>query len=355
LEKESARTGESADSFSDTWVMNRILAPRNQTMIFAQMHRPIRFLITVFILLVASCKKDMLQWQQVAQLNSNTTTRLNNIQFISDSICIAGGGETFYQSTVLRSTDGGFTWSAFSHPDAPKEMYGMNVADGRIYLSGIDGDVLQSFDSGKSWQFNRVGNWMVQVGGTFSVLDTGIFASTILQRDCAIIRLYGSYGIIDQQTFQFGLNKIYMVSARTGYVIGYGAVMKTTDLGATWVFQDVKGDNFTAMDIHGSEIWMCGAAGGIYHTIDGGKVWERLRNGNDISLPRYYLRSIVFKDSNNGWAVGDDGKMIYTNDGGKNWAEYKRFTEHALRSITLCPNGDLLVCGDGGALYRISK
>jgi photosystem II stability/assembly factor-like uncharacterized protein len=311
-------------------------------------------LIILTVLFTCSCKKDVLQWKYVQKLNSNTTSRLNHVRFIGNDVCIASGGIQFLQSDVVRSADGGYTWAAFAHPDAPKEMYGMGVApNGKIYLSGIDGDILHSSDTGKTWQFNRIENWNVYVGGTFPVPDTGIFVSSVLQRQCTITRVDVAFHIFDEQTYAFGLNNIYMTGPSTGYIIGYGAVMKTTDRGDNWNFQDVKGDNFTAMDIHGDQIWMCGFNGSVYHTWDGGEHWEVFRNGNDISIPRYNMLGIVFKDNRKGWAVCDDGKVIHSDDGGKHWAEYDRFTTDALRSIAICPNGDLIVCGDKGGLYRI--
>ena len=118
--------------------------------------------------------------------------------------------------------------------------------------------------------------------------------------------------------------------------------------------QDVANDNFMSMDIHGNEIWMCGYAGSVYHTTDGGVHWQRQRNGNDLTLPRYDLLDIKFKDEQNGWAVCDDGKMLHSDDGGNHWEEYDRFTTSALRSIAICPNNDLLVAGDNGSIFRIT-
>lgn len=310
---------------------------------------------TLLLLWAAGCKKDLLQLQKVQQLNSNTTHRLNRIGFITDSICFIGGGVQFEQATVLQSRDGGYTWTASNYPDAGKAMYGMGISPfGRLYMCGVDGTVLHTSDTGKSWQVSRIDDWQHYVGGLFVTPDTGVFVYTVLQRLSAITQVDANFKIISQDTFGFGLNDIFMVNPSTGYVVGYGAVMKTTDFRRTWVFQDVDGDNFTSMDIHGGEIWMCGAAGGIFHTTDGGTHWERLRNGNDLSLPRYMLRDLVFKDKLHGWAVGDKGVLIHTRDGGRHWMEYDRFTTNALRSIAICPNGDLLVAGDGGALYRIT-
>lgn len=316
-------------------------------------------LLSVFFLFVIiffnSCKKDLLHWQKVQQLNSNTTATLNNVRFMGGNICIAAGGSTFYQSDIVRSTDGGYTWSAYSNTSAPKEMYGMGISPyGIIYLCGIDGDVLYSKDSGNTWKFNRIGDWLVYRGGYFPSPDTGIFVSTILQRQCTITRIDSNFKILDEKTHLFGVNNIYPAGQRTSYLIGYGTVMKTTDNGNTWNFQDVAGDNFMAMDIHGEEIWMCGYNGSIFHTTNGGNNWQQMRNGDDVTLPRYNLLGIVFKDALNGWAVCDDGKVIRTDDAGNHWMEYDRFTTSALRSIAICPNGDLIVAGDNGNLFRIT-
>ena len=313
-----------------------------------------RYYILLLVIFMGSCKKDLLHWQKVQQLNSNTTSRLNHIQFLGSGICIIAGGVEFDQSEIVRSVDGGYNFTAGSDTNAPKEMFGMGLsANGTIYLSAVDGDVLHSADSGKTWKYNRIPDFLVYYGGSFPTPDTGIFASTVLERQCTITRVDSNFNIIDAQTFLFGINNIYMVSATTGYVIGYGTVMKTTDRGNNWIVQDVVGDNFMAMDIHGDEIWMCGYAGSVYHTTDGGAHWQKMRNGNDITLPRYDLLDIVFKDEQNGWAVCDDGKVLHSDDGGNHWEEYDRFTTNALRSIAICPNNDLLVAGDNGSIFRI--
>ena len=312
-------------------------------------------LTATFILLISACKKDLLQLQKVTKLNSNTDCRLNHIRFINDSVCLVSGGIMFQKAEVIRSVDGGYTWSANSYPEAGKEMIGLTISPtGKIYMCGTDGTVLHSTDNGLSWQFNRILTWELYVSLAYPTPDTGILLNTMVQEMGSIELVDSSYNVINRKDFKFGLNEIYMTAPSTGYVIGYGAVLKTTDHAQTWNYLDVTGDNFMSMDIHGQEIWMCGYNGGIYHTSNGGKNWTRYRNGNDISLPRYRLLSILFTDEQNGWAVGEEGKVIHSDDGGQHWAEYKQFTTSALRSIALSPNGDLLVAGEDGALYRIT-
>jgi len=311
--------------------------------------------IILFFFFISSCKKDLLHWQKVQQLNSNTNCTLCHIRYLNDSVCIIAGGFQYSQAEVLRSTDGGYTWNSNSYPQAGLCMYGMCVApDGTIYLSATYGRTLYSKDNGLTWQTGRIYDYLYYVGVSFPTPDTGVLVSTVLQRQGTITEVDTNFNIISEITYQFGLNDVKMVSPSTGYVMGYGAVLKTTDYRHTWNFQNVQGDNFMSMDIHGDEIWMCGYNGSIYHTLDGGNNWQRLRNGNDITLVRYNLMCIVFKDELNGWASCDNGKIIHTDDGGNHWEEYDQFTTNSLRSIVLCPNGDLLTAGDNGALYRIT-
>lgn len=312
-------------------------------------------LILGTILFSGSCKKDLLHWQQVQRLTSNSTDRLNHIRFMNDSVCLIAGGEIYNRAAVLRSADGGYTWTANSYPQAGKAMFGMGVSpEGSVYLCGVDGTVLHSKDNGVSWQFGRINDWQHYVGASFISPDTGIFVSTVLQRQGTITQVDSNFNIIDAHTFLFGINDIYMTSPSTGYVIGYGTVLKTTDYRKTWNFLNVNGDNFTAMDIHGNEMWLCGYNGGVYHTADAGNSWTTYRDGNDFTKPRYHILDIVFNNYQKGWAVCDDGRMIYSDDGGRHWMEYDRFTTSALRSIAICPNGDLLAAGDDGAIFRLT-
>lgn len=310
------------------------------------------------LLLITSCKKDLLHWQSVQQLNSHTTSKLNHIRFINDTICIIGGGIHYEKAEVLRSTDGGYTWTNYSYPDAGKGMYGLGVSpQGIIYMCGTDGTVLHSSDSGATFRFDRILDWQFYVGVSFPVPDTGVLVSSHLDEDGTITRVDSTCKILDKINFNFGMSDVYMTGRDTGYVIGYGAILKTTDRGNNWVYLDPQGDKFTCMDIQGSELWLCGYAGSVFHSTDAGMHWSRMRNGNDITLPRYRMLGIVFKDHSHGWASCDDGRVVYTEDGGNHWMEYDRFTNQALRSIVLCPgrSDELLVGGDNGALFRLSS
>jgi photosystem II stability/assembly factor-like uncharacterized protein len=312
------------------------------------------FFLTIVVSCI-SCKKQTLYFQKVERVESNTTSRLNRIQFLDDTTCIIGGGDKFLKAEILISRDGGHTWQLDSFPQSGKGLYGFGVSrSGGVYLSGFDGTILKTTDKGLNWSEQRIGNWEYHVGISFVNTNKIVFVNTILQRAGSIVITDSNLAIQKTTSYEFGLNDVQMVNDQTGYVVGYGTILKTTDGGDTWTIQDVKGDNFYSIYCIGpDDVWVCGYNGSIQHTIDGGATWNKMRNGNNLTIPKYNLLDIVFKNAATGYAVGEKGLVIYTNDGGETWSRYSSFTENALRSVAICPDGTLLVVGDGGVIYRL--
>ncbi len=304
---------------------------------------------------IAGCKKDLLHYQNVTQLTSHADTdRLNKIMFINDSIGFVVGGQRFNDAVILTTRDGGATWATNSYPVAGKAMYDITLSpNGSIFAIGFDGKILFSGDTGRSWRFSQAFYYPYRgiacIDASHFILVGGISFGV------GQIAIGDSSGhVTTSNDFFYQLNAVKMVNNRKGYISGFGIVLKTNDGGATWNILDVSGDNFTAMDVHDDEIWICGSNGSVCHSNDGGQHWDRLRNGNDLTIAHYALNDIIFKDGTQGWAVGDKGKVLHSDDGGKHWMEYDPFTTADLYCIAIAPNGSLIVGGDKGALYRIS-
>ncbi len=296
----------------------------------------------------------MLHLQSVQRLASYTdSSRLNRIFFINDKTGFIVGGRRFSESVILSTNDGGATWTNNSFPVAGKGLYDITISPGgALYTIGFDGKLLHSTDTGKTWSFQQIEYYpftgIAFTDAVHAIVVGGISFSSGMRH---YIDTFGNLTRRDSFAYQF--NRIIMTTPQTGYLCGYGIMQKTTDAGTTWNFQAVDKDDFTDMDIHGDELWMCGYNGGIYHTTDGGAHWERLRNGNDITLPRYYLYCIAFKDSRHGWAAGEGGKLIYTDDAGRHWSEYDSFTGNTIRDMVIRPDGSLLLAGDNGSIFRV--
>jgi len=308
-------------------------------------------------LFFCSCKKDLLHFQKVQQLNSGTSAdRLNKILFADKMKGFVVGGQRFQTATILNTKDGGYTWSYNSFPQAGKEMFNITkTPSGKIYTIGFESRILASNDTGKSWIFHQMGFWQTFTGLAFINPNYAIAVGGISFNEGYMTRIDSNATILTWDSLGYQLNDIKMFTPKTGYICGYGVMKKTTDSGKTWTIQQLYGDNFSSIDIiTENDVWVCGTYGSIFHTTNGGNSWSRLRNGNDLLLPQYHLHDILFIDDVNGWAVGDNGLIIHTDDRGQHWEEYDKFTSNALFGISQCPNGDLIVCGDNGALYRLS-
>ena len=315
-----------------------------------------KLLLSVIIILsIASCRKDLVHWQRVEKIETFTNTeRLNKIFFINDSVGFVVGGERFNKSTILKTTDGGKTWTYRNIAETPKSIYSITLSpDGAIYAIGFDGKVLRSANEGEDWTFRQI--WYAPYKDiAFTNSNRGIIVGGVSFNEGIMSFIDSNANASPFDSLGYELNDIEMIDGKTGYVSGLGLILKTTDSGYTWQMQNIQDDNFKAVKAYGAdEAWTCGYNGSIFHTTNGGQSWERMRNGNNITKPSYKLLDILFTDPLHGYAVGEGGLFIYSDDGGKHWMELERFTDAALRCIVSKQDGSLMVCGDNGALYRV--
>jgi photosystem II stability/assembly factor-like uncharacterized protein len=167
-------------------------------------------------------------------------------------------------SLVMRTEDGGETWSRILVP-SKLELYHLDFVDGaRGWIVGDKGLILVTYDGGVNWQ--------VQKSGT----DKALF-------------------------------NVDFRDSSEGYAVGgKGAILRTENGGETW--ETVKTNfpntflrvNF-ADDKNG---WIVGYGGTILRSSDKGRTWIKQDSGTKENL--YGL----FMTKKYGWAVGAKGLMI---------------------------------------------
>ena len=138
-------------------------------------------------------------------------------------------------------------------------------------------------------------------------------------------------------------------------------IYKTTDGGDSWnnVLQQAPHSIESIFFANNLVGWAVGWENPIYKTVDGGDNWQVVANNN------LRLKSILFIDSNNGWAIGtrqvgttEEGVIIKSLDGGYNWdtvytsQDYvfnSVFFNSALKGYVVGYSGIILSTTDGGA------
>lgn len=303
------------------------------------------------------CRKDRLAYMQApVQLESGTTDQLNDILILTDSVVLVAGGERFTSTTMLRSTDGGITWRAHSIPQIGKGMYALTATPiGAVLAAGYGVRGLKSADSGRTWHEVQYAREAPFTGMAFDTAGRGWLVGGVSFKDGFRLRINADGIGPPADSLGYQLNKVVTGADGTVYAAGYGVLQALRPGNSEWMFGDAEGDNFSGLfAARWGDAYACGTSGSIMHSSDGGTTWQRLRNAGGFDQPAYALHDIAFVDEQHGYCVGENGLVIHTDDAGAHWMEFERFTTAHLRSIASLPGGDLLVCGDGGTLWRLN-
>jgi photosystem II stability/assembly factor-like uncharacterized protein len=272
--------------------------------------------------------------------NSGTTLTLKSIQFINQYtgwICGEAG-------LVIKTTDGGQSW--FELSSGTLEMltdlffYDLNIG----YAVGYNETIIKTTNGGL--------NWLTQQSGS-----------------------------------NYDLYSVDFVDSLIGFAVGgrdSSDFLKTIDGGLTWEKKTLSLGSLNTPILNcvefldanigwvGSEGQILNHSGNISKTTDGGETWlskilyrpvsedgSDLHNEEDNPLDyQKGIRSIYFKDSNNGYAVGGslDGwwrSIFTTTDAGETWQKKYGYPEQTgLLSVFVNSNGIGWAFGYRGVIYK---
>jgi RHS repeat-associated protein len=225
--------------------------------------------------------------------------------------------------SVLKTTDGGTTWSTISGYYAPaaalEDIYMVKNSTAG-YAVGKTGYIIKTTDGGSTWNGVTSGvsndlkavvfedantGIVVGMGGKLLKVTSGSTVSTITNSPAMTNDMY---------------DVVQLASPASTYVAvgSSGKIVKGTSSTSTWTTNNITSNAGTqtlyAVYFVGNTGFAVGSAGTIVKTTDGGNTWAALTSG--VSA---ILREVYFKDELIGYAMGDGGVIIKTVDGGANW------------------------------------
>jgi N-acetylneuraminic acid mutarotase/photosystem II stability/assembly factor-like uncharacterized protein len=327
---------------------------------------------------------DDVQADHVIECTFSSGTPWPSAKNITTFAIDPANSQTIYAGTydngggLLKSTDGGATWTAFNESfNAADRIISLVIdpANTQTIYAGTDdpNGVLKSTDGGISWTSVTPYN--------FSVLSLAIDPNntqTVYAGADGSIYKTTTGGAAWTHIFSGNNRKglaIDPTNSQTIYVGGYGSIFKTIDGGATWTTLNIVPPYLGANSVVGSVIITidspppdiislaidptntqtvyAGTSAGVYKTTDGGTSWVAVNSG----LTDWHVQSLAIDHSHTIYA-GTSGGLFKTTNGGATWKVVNAGLMNTnVQSLAIDPiNGQTLYVGTlSGGVFKVAN
>lgn len=292
-------------------------------------------------MIFTSCGKERLDlsWNE---LNVGVSDDLEKVIFTNSDTGYIVGGTRYERGLLIRTFDGAATWRI----DTLNEFsfYDVDVFDNdsRIYILGHYGHLVQTFNSGQTWNNRYLETEEAYWNMDFLTPDRGVAVGGGAFTSGGIhlfnVNQEGRDTFLKEPLHE--MNDAAMVSDKVIISVGFGIVRRSEDGGLTFQTIDIKGDNFVAVDFPTDQIgYMVGASGSIFKTTDSGINWTELNAPNNFTQLKIQFSEVFFLDEDKGYCVGLNGTFWKTINGGDDWIVVKNLPSDADFTSIFVKNG----------------
>ncbi|HCK98665.1 MAG TPA: hypothetical protein DHW42_00970 [Candidatus Marinimicrobia bacterium] len=248
-------------------------------------------------------------WDYPSNLATEVTENLYECEFFDANTGLAGGG----YGTLIRTTDGGDTWTAIESPMAlvaNKHINAIHVYDATTaFAGGSSGYLMKSVDGGLTWTDTKVNSstvydiWALDANTVLASESSGKFCYGVFDASGAVVTdsLLIDVGSNAMRAIEVR-NNIAIIPASSGKI--FRAALDRLDTLAS-VFTDPDGDDLYDVEfVNDTLVFVVGEAGKIYRSDDAGLTWTAEVNPSAETLQKVRFRN------NKLWAVGKGGTIL---------------------------------------------
>ena len=280
-------------------------------------------------------------WEEVIAFEPAQS--MKSIKFANELVGYTNGalynGSTY---NIHKTIDGGNTWidqsSGYANGISFNDTY--VFSEDTVMMCGQNGIVIHTTDGGENW----ISNTITGAGGLSSISfvgETGYVTGDgghIFKTD----NMGESWTEIASPTNNTLLD-IYFITEDFGFVNGWNYIGYTHDGGQTWQEPQTFPSPYPNWALREFSFvnenvgFVCGDAGLVFKTIDGGINWEWMDNLPDEDNSS--IQSIVALDENTVYTCGHNGTIMHTIDGGDNWELMSASSQNNFISMDFTPEG----------------
>ena len=256
-------------------------------------------------------------------------------------------GRVHFGSTLLKTVDGGRTWSEqeVGLTNINESIHFVDESHG--WIVGSRGGIAHSTDGGESWtpQTSGTDNRLKNISFVDDTLGWAVGEYTILYTRNGG-QLWQGAGIHYGSRF----NAVTFQTKKNGWVVGSGGIIfHTINGGSTWtsVSSPTTEDLSDILFIDPTKGWIVGKNGIILCTEDGGTTWGIQRSNTTRAL-----QALSFTNDNTGWVVGSGGTVLHTTDGGQTWTQLFVPANATLYTVHFIDGNSGWIFGAGGVFLQ---
>lgn len=273
--------------------------------------------------------------------NSGTIKDVNDIYFLNTQLGFVAGDSGYFAKTI----NGGTSWNVSYVPHTNPIDFGcVYFSSANIgYVGGMEnsnnGIIFKTTNGGLSWVVSNSPTSFASlnyVRFAFPTVDTGyaltrgMCMKTVdagnnwFITDTALVNASGMFSILEDA---------YFFSADTGYIVGwYNPFSGKTTNGYNWTDQLIAGNQWFSVDFPSRQTGYMIGWGQLVKTTNGGQSWWDISSELVPSMPGVF--SMDFTDNNTGYACGDLGFIMKTTNGGTSGV----FTNENEKEVSVFPN-----------------